>query len=42
MKDISISTLYSGGHKGTEVEFGKLAEAWHMIIEEMWSIVGQN
>jgi len=30
MKDISIITLYSGGHKGTEVEFGKLAEAWHM------------
>ena len=28
MKDISNITLYSGGHKGTEAEFGKLAEAW--------------
>jgi len=30
MKDISKITLYSGGHKGAEAEFGKLAEAWHM------------
>ncbi len=28
MKDISNITLYSGGHKGAEAEFGKLAEAW--------------
>jgi len=33
MTDISKFTLYSGGHKGTEAEFGKLAEAWNM--EEM-------
>ena len=30
MTDISKITLYSGGHKGTETEFGKLAEAWNM------------
>jgi hypothetical protein len=30
MKDISNITLYSGGHKGAEAEFGKLAEAWHI------------
>ena len=30
MTDISRITLYSGGHKGTEAEFGKLAEAWNM------------
>jgi len=30
MTDISKITLYSGGHEGTEAEFGKLAEAWHM------------
>jgi hypothetical protein len=30
MKDISKTTLFSGGHKGAEAEFGKLAEAWHM------------
>ena len=28
MNDIKNITLYSGGHKGTEAEFGKLAEAW--------------
>ncbi|MBN2419864.1 MAG: hypothetical protein JXL81_10800 [Deltaproteobacteria bacterium] len=28
MRDISKITLYSGGHKGAEAEFGKLAEAW--------------
>ena len=28
MTDISKITLYSGGHKGTEAEFGKIAEAW--------------
>jgi hypothetical protein len=30
MTDISKITLYSGGHKGAEAEFGLLAEAWHM------------
>ncbi|MCD6584145.1 MAG: hypothetical protein J7K96_00105 [Desulfobacteraceae bacterium] len=30
MTDISKITLFSGGHKGTEAEFGKLAEAWQM------------
>ena len=30
MADISKITLYSGGHKGAEAEFGKLAETWHM------------
>ena len=30
MTDISKITLYSGGHKGAEAEFGKLAEAWQM------------
>ena len=30
MTDISNITLYSGGHKGAEAEFGKLAEAWHL------------
>jgi hypothetical protein len=30
MTDISKITLYSGGHKGAEAEFGKLAEAWKM------------
>jgi len=30
MTDISKTILYSGGHKGTEAEFGKLAEAWNM------------
>jgi hypothetical protein len=30
MADMSKITLYSGGHKGAETEFGKLAEAWHM------------
>jgi hypothetical protein len=30
MTDLSKITLYSGGHKGTEAEFGKLAETWNM------------
>ncbi|WP_435546831.1 hypothetical protein [Desulfobacterium sp. N47] len=30
MTDISKITMFSGGHKGTEAEFGKLAEAWNM------------
>jgi hypothetical protein len=30
MTDTSAMTLYSGGHKGTEAEFGKLCEAWRM------------
>ncbi len=33
MTDRSQITLYSGGHKGTESEFGKLAESWG--IEEV-------
>jgi len=32
MTDISKITLYSGGHKGAEAEFGKLAEAWQVNI----------
>ena len=28
MTDYSNVTLYSGGHKGTEAEFGKLADRW--------------
>jgi len=28
MTNRSDITLYSGGHKGTEAEFGRLAEAW--------------
>jgi len=28
MIDISKITVYSGGHKGAEAEFGKLAETW--------------
>lgn len=28
MSDRSQFTLYSGGHRGTETEFGKLAERW--------------
>jgi len=30
MPDTSTITLYSGGHRGAEAEFGKLAEAWLM------------
>jgi hypothetical protein len=30
MTDISKITLYSGGHKGAEAEFGRLAEKWHI------------
>jgi hypothetical protein len=30
MADHSHITLYSGGHKGTEAEFGRLAESWGM------------
>jgi len=30
MTDMSKITLYSGGHKGTEAEFGRLAEAWNI------------
>ena len=28
MTDRSSITLYSGGHKGAEAEFGSLAERW--------------
>ena len=30
MTDSSKITLYSGGYKGADTEFGKLAETWHM------------
>jgi len=41
MTDISKTTLYSGGHKGAEAEFGKLAEAWN-IKEVNISFEGHN
>ena len=41
MTDISKITLYSGGHKGTEAEFGKLAEEWK-IEEVTISFEGHN
>ncbi|NOY67997.1 MAG: hypothetical protein GXP53_00680 [Deltaproteobacteria bacterium] len=41
MTDISKITLYSGGHKGTEAEFGKLAETWG-IREVNISFEGHN
>jgi len=41
MTDISKITLYSGGHKGAEAEFGKLAEAWGMN-EVNYSFDGHN
>ena len=41
MTDISKFTLYSGGHKGAEAEFGKLAEAWNMQ-EVNFSFEGHN
>ena len=28
MTDLKEITLYSGGHQGTEAEFGKQAEQW--------------
>jgi hypothetical protein len=31
MKDISKVTLYSGGHRGAEAEFGRLAQAWNLM-----------
>ncbi|MCF8143764.1 MAG: hypothetical protein K9N21_07585 [Deltaproteobacteria bacterium] len=31
MANLSEITLYSGGHKGTEAEFGRLAEAWGLV-----------
>ena len=30
MTDVTKITLYSGGHRGAEAEFGNLAEAWGM------------
>jgi hypothetical protein len=41
MTDLSKISLYSGGHKGTEAEFGKLAEAWN-IKEVNISFEGHN
>ena len=39
MTDISKITLYSGGHRGAEAEFGKLAEAW--LMKEVVFLGGQ-
>lgn len=41
MADRSNMTLYSGGHKGAESEFGQLAEAWG-IREIHFSFKGHN
>ena len=41
MKDRSHITLYSGGHKGAEAEFGKLSERWG-IQEVNFSFEGHN
>jgi len=41
MSDRSHITLYSGGHKGTESEFGRLAEEWG-ITEVNFSFEGHN
>ncbi|MCG6910895.1 MAG: hypothetical protein LJE94_12320 [Deltaproteobacteria bacterium] len=41
MTEISKITLYSGGHRGTEAEFGKLAEEWR-IKEVNISFEGHN
>ena len=41
MPDRSHITLYSGGHKGAESEFGRLAEAWG-IQEVNFSFEGHN
>ncbi len=41
MTDISKITLYSGGHRGTEAEFGALAEEWQ-IKEVNYSFEGHN
>ena len=41
MADRSHITLYSGAHKGTESEFGRLAEAWG-LTEVNFSFEGHN
>jgi len=41
MKDRSHITLYSGGHKGAESEFGRLAESWG-IKEVNFSFEGHD
>ena len=41
MTDFSKTTLYSGGHKGVETEFGRLAEAWG-LQEVNFSFEGHN
>ncbi|MDH3345155.1 MAG: hypothetical protein OEL58_07955, partial [Desulfobacteraceae bacterium] len=41
MTDRSHLTLYSGGHKGAEFEFGRLAEIWG-IQEVNFSFEGHN
>ena len=41
MTDLSHLTLYSGGHRGTESEFGRLAERWG-IQEVNFSFEGHH
>jgi hypothetical protein len=41
MTDCSQITLYSGGHRGAESEFGRLAEKWG-IAEVHFSFEGHN
>ena len=41
MTDVSNITLFSGGHKGAETEFGKLAQTWNMK-EVTLSFEGHN
>lgn len=41
MTDLSQYTLYSGGHKGTEAQFGWLAENWG-IVEVNFSFEGHD
>ena len=41
MKDLSRFTLYSGGHKGAEAQFGWLAEHWG-IVEVNFSFEGHQ
>jgi hypothetical protein len=41
MTDLSDYTLYSGGHRGTEAEFGRQAERWG-LTEVTFSFAGQH
>ena len=40
MTDRSHITFYSGGHKGAESEFGKLAEHWGISVCMIRSVRG--